>query len=47
MALKKRYTTKGKYDVKYITSNDFKYNVIVPNEDEQVKAKTKKSKDSK
>lgn len=37
----------SKYDVKYITSNDFKYNVIVPNEDEQVKAKTKKSKDSK
>ena len=47
MALKRRYTTKGKYDVKYIAADDFKYSVIVPNEDEQVKAKTKKSKESK
>ena len=33
-AFKKRYTTKGKYDIKYIASTDFKYYPIIPNEEE-------------
>lgn len=33
-AFKKRYTTKGKYDIKYIASTDFKFYPIIPNEEE-------------
>lgn len=43
VAIKKRYTTKGKYNVKYITNHDFSYTCLVPDESEQ-KAAPKKSK---
>lgn len=35
MSIKKRYTTKGKYDIKYINANDFSYSAIIPDESEQ------------
>ena len=31
---KKRYTTKGKYDIKYVAASDFAYYPIVPNDEE-------------
>ncbi len=33
-SLKKRYATGGRYNVKYITSNDFSFSPISPNESE-------------
>lgn len=43
--MKKRYTTKGLYDVKYIASHDFSYTCITPDESEQkVATKPKKEK---
>lgn len=33
-SLKKRYTTKGLYNVKYITANEFSYTPITPDESE-------------
>ena len=33
--LKKRYTTKGNYDVKYLAANDFKFYPIKPAEESQ------------
>lgn len=50
VALKKRYTTKGNYDVKYIASNEFEFYPITPSEDEikeVAPAKKKKEKKSK
>lgn len=35
IAIKKRYATKGKYDIKYLTNNDFAYSPIIPDESEQ------------
>lgn len=47
-SLKKRYTTKGKYDIKYIAANDFAFYPIIPNEEEMqdspAPAKQKKEK---
>lgn len=47
VALKKRYTTKGNYNVKHIASNEFGFYPIMPNEDEikaAVPVKKKKGK---
>lgn len=33
--LKKRYITKGRYDIKYVTLHDFAYSAITPDESEQ------------
>lgn len=41
IAIKKKYATKGQYDIKYITSHDFSYNAIIPDESEQQYAKIK------
>ena len=42
-AMKKRYTTKGRYDVKYITAHDFTYTCLIPDESEiKAAAPTKK-----
>lgn len=35
MAIKKRYTTKGKYDIKYLNASNFSYTAIIPDESEQ------------
>ena len=46
VALKRRYTTKGNYDVKYIASNEFGYYPITPSEEEiKMEAPEKKKKD--
>ena len=45
VAMKRRYTTKGNYIVKYIESTDFGFYPIIPNEDEmktEPRAKEKK-----
>lgn len=48
IALKKKYTTKGQYDIKYITAHNFAYNAIIPDESEQKIVQTKnKSKKTK
>ena len=45
-AMKKRYTTKELYNVKYIASHDFSYTCITPDENEQ-KVATKPKKERK
>ena len=34
-AMKKRYTSKGRYDVKYLTASDFQFEAVVPDESER------------
>lgn len=34
-AMKKRYTSKGRYDVKYLTAGDFQFEAVVPDESER------------
>ena len=50
-ALKKRYATKGRYDVKYLLASDFTFTPIIPDESEMKDAhkpaKIKKSKNKK
>ena len=50
-ALKKRYATKGRYDVKYLLASDFAFTPILPDEsdmkDAHKPAKIKKSKNKK
>lgn len=50
-ALKKRYATKGRYDVKYLLASDFVFTPIIPDESEMKDAhkpaKIKKSKNKK
>ena len=50
-ALKKRYATKGRYDVKYLLASDFAFTPIIPDESEMKDAhkpaKIKKSKNKK
>ncbi len=48
-ALKRRYTSKGNYNIKYVTESEFRYNAISPDESEmkQVPDKEKKPKDGK
>lgn len=50
-ALKKRYATKGRYDVKYLLASDFAFMPIIPDESEMKDAhkpaKIKKSKNKK
>lgn len=50
-AMKKRYATKGRYNVKYIAGNDFSYNAIIPDESEMkdtpAQPKAKKAKKAK
>lgn len=50
-ALKKRYATKGRYDVKYLLASDFAFTPIIPDESEikdaHKPAKIKKSKNKK
>lgn len=50
-ALKKRYATKGRYDVKYLLASDFAFTPIIPDESEMKDAykpaKIKKSKNNK
>lgn len=50
-ALKKRYATKGRYDVKYLLASDFAFTPILPDESEMKDAhkpaKIKKSKNKK
>ena len=49
--LKKRYATKGRYDVKYLLASDFAFTPIIPDESEMKDAhkpaKIKKSKNKK
>lgn len=40
--MKKRYATNGHYDVKYIPSNEFKFEPIEPDDSEKASANTKK-----
>ena len=42
--MKKRYTTNGRYDVKYIPSNEFRFEPIEPDDSEKAAANTKKKK---
>lgn len=41
-ALKKRYATKGRYDVKYLLPTDFSFSPIIPEESEMKDAPTPK-----
>lgn len=44
VALKKRYTTRGRYNVKYLTQNDFAYTCLTPDDSERedIQKKSKK-----
>lgn len=44
VAIKKRYTTRGHYNVKYVTKNDFTYSCLTPDDSERADLQTKKSK---
>lgn len=44
VAIKKRYATRGHYNVKYVTKNDFKYSCLTPDDSERADLQTKKSK---
>lgn len=44
VAIKRRYATRGHYNVKYVTKNDFTYNCLVPDDSERADLQTKKSK---
>lgn len=46
-ALKKRYATKGRYDIKYILESDFKFSHITPDESEMKEAPKPAKKDRK
>ncbi len=43
-ALKRRYTSKGKYNIKYVTESEFRYNPISPDESEMKQVSSKKNK---
>ena len=45
--IKKRYTTKGLYDVKYIPTHEFSYTCLIPSESEQKAAPEPKAKKKK
>lgn len=46
--LKKRYTTKGRYDVKYLSAHDFAFTPLIPDESEMTAEKpSKKARKSK
>lgn len=46
-ALKKRYATKGRYNVKYITANDFSFTPITPEESEMKEISKAEKKEAK
>lgn len=46
-ALKKRYATKGRYNVKYITANDFSFNPLTPEESEMKELSKNEKKEAK
>lgn len=44
VAIKKRYATRGHYNVKYVTKHDFTYSCLIPDDSERADLQTKKSK---
>lgn len=44
VAIKKRYATRGHYNVKYVTKHDFTYSCLVPDDSERADLQTKKAK---
>lgn len=44
VAIKKRYATRGYYNVKYVTKHDFTYSCLVPDDSERADLQTKKAK---
>lgn len=44
VAIKKRYATRGHYNVKYVTKHDFTYSCLVPDDSERSDLQTKKAK---
>ena len=47
LSIKKRYTTKGKFTIKYIEVKDFQYRPMIPNPSELVKENVVKTKPNK